>query len=355
MKRSLFARLALAVAGLAAVVGVTAAPADAAVPDRKGWVLWNQAAAATVGYGTWPATTTVTPLAPAGRYQVKFPGQAAAGGVVHVTAINSAPHWCQVEAWGISGADEIVILRCYKLGGVLDPTSFSAFFTSASGLPAPGPYGYVYSTAAGAVINQYNSSGAANSVIPGPVGQWLVKFPNILTGGPLDGGVQATAVNSATGAKCKVAGWSSLTTGQEVKVYCFDSFGMPFNTAFTVTYQHKVSLYGATIPPKYHGYLLFQPPVGPPTTNFNAVLGLSFNTVAGAGPGLWLVTFPRVGFAQNTVQVTAYGPSSDFCGLNTFWINMSAGPDVVVRDVKCWTAGGAASANGFTVSTSSIL
>lgn len=348
------ARFTIGLAALAAVMAVTA-PAGAAVPDRKGWVLWNQGPAATIVFGTWPAATTVIPLAPAGRYRIKFPGQAAPGGIVHTTAINSSPHWCQAESWSPSGPDEIAIIRCYRIGGVLDPTSFSAFFTSASGLPGPGPYGYVDSQAGGVIVSQYNSSGGVNTSTPGGGGQWTVRFPGIITGGPLDGGLQATAVNTATGARCKVASWVSDAAGQDVQVHCFDSFGAPFNTRFTLTYQHKVSLYGALIPPKYHGYVLYQPPAGPPTTNFNAQLGFNFDTIAPSGMGLSLVTFPSIGFAQNTVQVTAYGANSDFCGLNTFWANIGSGPDTVVRDINCFTSGGVPVNTGFLVTSSSIL
>lgn len=90
-------------------------------------------------------------------------------------AIHNAPHWCQAESWFQSGIDEIVNIRCYRAGGVLDPTSFSAFFVRASGGPASGPYGYVDSAASGALVSQYNSTGAANSSTPTGIGQWLVK------------------------------------------------------------------------------------------------------------------------------------------------------------------------------------
>ena len=69
--------------GAATLVGVT--PAQAAVPDRFGFVLWN--GSAVVPSGTVPAATTVL-FSPPGRYRITFPGQAAHGGVVHVTAIN---------------------------------------------------------------------------------------------------------------------------------------------------------------------------------------------------------------------------------------------------------------------------
>src|SRR3954468_21705821 len=106
---SLLARL-LACALMPAAALTTIQPANAAVPDRKAWVLGTQSAGAVVPTGTWPAPSSVIPLAP-GRYQLKFPGQGAPGGVVHVTAINTAPHWCQAENWFQSGTDEIVNIR----------------------------------------------------------------------------------------------------------------------------------------------------------------------------------------------------------------------------------------------------
>ncbi|MFC0629362.1 hypothetical protein [Kribbella deserti] len=344
-------RILACIALLAAFFGFVR-PAQAAVPDAKAWVLWNQTSGATVGFGTWPANTTVTPIGVA-RYQVRFPGQAAPGGVVHVTAVHDAPHWCQAETWFPSGADEIAIIRCYRVGGALDPSSFSAFFTRSSGPSASGPYGYVDSQASGALVSSYNSVGAANVSTPTGVGSWHVRFPGLVTGGPLDGSLQATAVNNVTGARCKVGGWSSNAGGQDVKVACFNSAGAPFNTRFTLTYQHKVSLYGATMPPKYHGYLLNQPPLGPATTNFNSVFGFGANTIMASGPGLSMVTFRGIGFPQNTVQVTAYANGSSFCGLSTAWNNFT--PDLIVRNVNCFTNAGAPINTGFTISTSSIL
>lgn len=353
MSRTTVARLVVPLIGVAAALGV-AAPANAAVPDRKGWVAYNQPAAAVVPAGTWPPATTVVVLA-VGRYQVKFPGQGAPNGIVHVTAIHNGPHWCQAEAWFVSGADELVNIRCYRAGGVLDHSSFSAFFTRSSGLGAGGPYGYVDSLPTGVLVSQYNATGAANVSAHLAVGQWQVKFPGLVTGGPVDGSLQATAVQAGTGARCKVATWSSLATGQNVIVMCFNSAGAPFDTRFTLSYQYKTALYGAAIPPKYFGYVWNQPPLGPPTTNFNSVLGLGANTIVVAGPGLWLVTFPRIGFAPDTVQVTAFDATSHFCGLNTFWAHIGPGPDTVVRDVNCFTNAGAPVATGFLVSASSVL
>ncbi|MEU7819315.1 hypothetical protein [Catellatospora sp. NPDC049111] len=338
--------------GIVAMLGtllVAGTPAQAAVPNRFGFVLWN--GAAVVAGGTTPAATTVAPLG-VGLYQVTFPGQAAPGGVVHVTAITNGPRWCQAETWFPSGVNEIAIIRCYRVGGVPDNSGFSAFFTMASGVGASGPYGYVDTQPTGVIISQYNAAGAANLVTPLGVGQWSVKFPNIGSGGPIDGSAQVTAVASV-GTRCKIRNWTSIPAQQEVIVFCFNSAGALVNSRFTVSYQQKASLYGAGFPPQYFGYLWNAPPVGPAFTNFNSVLGYGANTLISAGPGLSLVTFRQIGFAPLTVQVTAAGSNSNFCGLNFPWT--ISGVDLYVRDVSCYTNAGAAVNTGFTVSASSRL
>lgn len=246
---SLPARLAASLLMLATILTIVQ-PADAAVPDRKGWVLWNQTTATVVPTGTWPAGSTVTPLGGTGRYQIRFAGQGAPNGVVHVTAINDAPHWCQAETWFQSGVDETAIIRCYRTPGVLDWTSFSASFVRASGGPPHGPYGYVDANGTGGTISQYNSSGGVNTATLLSTGQYQVRLPGVVTGGNFDGSVQVTAVNAGLGARCKVRIWFSSGAGQDIRVLCFDSAGMLLNTRFTVTYQYRVSLYGAAYPPK---------------------------------------------------------------------------------------------------------
>ena len=349
---SLPARLAASLLMLATFLTATQA-ADAAVPDRKGWILWNQTTTSVVPTGTWPAGSTVTPIV-VGRYQIKFAGQGAPNGVVHITAINEAPHWCQAETWFQAGADEIAIVRCYRTPGVLDWTSFSASFVRASAGPPHGPFGYVDANGTGGVISQFNSAGGINTANLLTTGQYHVRLPGVVTGGTFDGSVQVTAVNAGTGARCKVRSWSSGPGGQDIRVLCFDSAGVLLSTRFTLTYQYRVSLHGAAYPPKYFGYFLFQPPAGPPATNFNSVLGPNTNTSTPAGLGLRMVTFPRIAFTPNTVQVTAFGSNSNFCGLNTFWTNITPGPDLIVRDVNCFTSAGAAVNTGFTVSATSL-
>ena len=334
-------------AGLALAGADTAA--QAAVPDRLGFVLWN--GSAPVASGTSPATTTVTVLG-VGRYEVLFPGQAAAGGVVHVTAINSAPHWCQVNGFGPSGADEKVLISCHRVGGAPDPSAFSAIFSSSSGPAAGGgAFGYVNSQVTGALVSQYNSAGLANTASHTSTGQWLVKFPGLATPGPVDGSLQATAVSPQVPARCKVAAWSSSGGSQTVKVSCFDAGGAPLDTQFTLTYQYQRSLYGAVMPPKYFGYLWNSPPLGPASTNFNSQVGPGANTISSSGIGLSLVRFPLLGAPPDDVQVTAAGGGSEFCGLNWAWTY--SGTDTIVRDVNCFTNAGAPVNTGFLISDNS--
>ena len=342
----------LAVAAAAALGALAdAAPAHAAVPDAFGFVLWN--GSSVVPSGTFPPGSTAGPIVP-GRYKVVFAGQATSGGVVHVTAINGAPHWCQVEAFGPSGANEVAVVSCYRAGGALDASAFSVIFDRSSGpvAIAAGRFGYVDSTATGAIVSQFNSSGAPNAVSHLGVGQWMVKMPGLGTPGPIDGSAQATAVNAGP-ARCKVAKWASNTSGQLLQVLCFDPAGSLLDTRFTLTYQYQRSLYGPVAPPKAFGYLFNVPPVGPPSTNFNFVTGPGTNTVTPAGAGLSLVRFPAIGVVPDNVQVTSTGGTSDFCGLNTFWAH--GGGDTIVRDVNCFTNAGAPVNSGFLISANATV
>jgi hypothetical protein len=343
------ARLCALVTVAAVGALAVAAPAHAAVPDRFGFVLWN--GAAVVPSGTFPAANTVVMLVP-GRYRVIFSGQGAKGGVVHVTSINPAPHWCQVDAFWQAGADELAQIACYKAGGALDASAFSAIYDSSSGPPAVpgGQFGYV--DWAGAIVSQYNSAGGVNVVAHLGIGQWHVRMPGLATPGPIDGSLQATAINDSP-VRCKVGKWGSGAAGQDIIVLCFNPAGALADTRFTLTYQYQRSLYGGLAPPKRFGYLWNAPPLGPPSTNFNFPLGPGVNTLTPAGLGLSLVRFPQLAVLPDDIQVTASGGNSNFCGLNTIWAH--AGPDTIVRDVNCFDNAGVPVDTGFLISDNSAF
>jgi hypothetical protein len=332
----------------AGAVALGGAPAHAAVPDRAGFALF----AGGVVSHAMPVGTTVTPIA-VGRWQVRFPGQAAPGGVVHVTAVHDAladppGRWCQVDAWGPVGADELVRVSCYAPGGVLDSRpGFSVMFTRSSGpLVGGGRYGYIDSSAAGVILSQYNSAGAANSVIHAGTGFYTVSFPGMGTPGPQDGGLQVTAVNPATGARCKVGGWGSGPNGPFARIVCHNGAGALFDTRFTVSFQYRQSLYGPAFPPGRFGYLWNAPPLGPASTNFNST-GVP-NMLVGAGP--WTARFPNLATNLANTQVTAFSVSSNFCNLHGPWV--VGGVDMFFR-INCFTNAGVMVPSGFFASHSS--
>jgi hypothetical protein len=331
------------------VVFAIPAAAPAAVPDRFGFALWN--GAAVVPSGTFPAATTVAPFA-VGRYRVAFPNTAAPNGVVHVTAINTNG-WCQAVVWGASGTTELVFIDCYNAAGVRANTAFAATFSSSSGiLPAgTGGFGTLDSTPTGAVISQYNSAGPVNTVAHVGTGQYQVQLPGLGTAAPFEGSLQATAVNPNVAARCKILRWATTPPAQVVLVGCFDAVGALADHRFTLTYQNRRAVYGGFNPPRNFGYLWNAPPVGPPPTNFNSLLGFGVNTLTPSGMGLSLVRFPQIAVRPDDVQVTAHGADRNYCGLQTIWSSFP--PDVLVRNVACFQPGGAPINAGFFIAYAS--
>jgi hypothetical protein len=326
-----------------------AQPASAAVPDRFGFVLWSGGGVSQAQ----PAGTTVVPGVP-GRWTVTFPGQGIAGGVVHVTAVHDAltfppGRWCQAEAWGNVGGNEVVRVACYRPGGFLDPQpGFSVQFARSSGVVGAGFYGYIDSNPAGAIIDQYSSLGFANNVFHAGVGMYSVAFIGMGTPGPQDDSLQVTAANPGVGARCKVASFNSSANGQFARIFCFNSAGAFADNRFTVTYQFRRSLYGPAFPPGRFGYLWTIPPLGPPSTVFNSTGGpVGF----GAGPPVWTVAWANLyTTAPSNTQVTAFGTTSHFCGLHKPW-----GPSgtTLIANVNCFTNAGVPVVSGFFASHSS--
>src|SRR5215472_10777577 len=143
----------LATAGLAAGLALTAAgTAQANVPNKWGFAYVDNPSAPSIPVlshqaGTWPSPLHVhsTPIS-AHRVVVTFPQLASKNGVVHVTAVNDAPVWCQVVKVGTAGPNEVVVVRCYKAGGVALFSPFTVLYTTSSKgpFPANSAYGYVH-------------------------------------------------------------------------------------------------------------------------------------------------------------------------------------------------------------------
>jgi hypothetical protein len=341
-----FAALCLG-AGLAtALVGV----AQAAVPDRWGFAFVDKPAVPGIPdlnhqAGSWPSPfkVHVTPGA-TGRVFVRFPHIGSKGGVVHVTAVTANPVWCQAQKWGPSGISEVVVVRCFKAGGVPVFAPFTVLYTKSSKAPFPPgrAYGYVHFTPGQGIVARFNSAGATNTVTPGATGVWVVAMPG-LGSATRAGNVQVTAVDATGPAKCQLSDWASAPARQLLRVRCYDGGTAPLNTGWTLSYQRGRAITGAQ--PKRFAYTFDNKPLSagpyapvPPEVNFNSASGI--NKIRSAGAGLRLVQFPLVGVLPNTVLVTPFQIGAGFCNLITLWATSAAAPNVTVRDVACYTAAG---------------
>jgi hypothetical protein len=341
------ASAALVAGALISATGV----AQAAVPDQWGFAYVSQPSVPGVPVlahqaGSWPSPFVVhTTPGVIGQVFVTFPRIASRGGVVHVTAVtDERPIWCQVQKWRPAGVNEVVVVRCFEATAGPPVPMFSAFTvtyskSSKGPFPAGRGYGYVHYQPGSGVVARFNSVGGTNTVTPGPVGVWTVRMPGLGSAGRA-GGVQVTAVNPAVPAKCELAGWASAPAGQAFLVRCFSGTTTPLKTAWTLTYQRGRAITGTQ--PNHFGYTFDNMPliVGTyapvPPVNFNSLGGV--NTVSGAGGGLRLVKFPRVGLLPDNVLVTGFKVGPGFCNLITVWGTF--GSNVIVRDVSCYTATG---------------
>lgn len=348
-------------AGLAAAA---AGPAQAAVPDKWGFAYVSKPAVAGIPdpahqAGSWPAAFKVhTAPGAIGRVFVTFPRVASKGGIVHVTAVNAGPVWCQAEKWAPAGINEVAVVRCHKAGGAPVFSPFTVLYTTSTKGPFPAgrAYGYVHFQPAAGIVASFNSVGAANTVTPAGVGVWTVRMPGLGSSASA-GNVQVTAVNPSGPAKCEIAGWSSAPGGQRFAVACFNGGSAPLKTGWTLSYQRGRSIFGGQ--PKLFAYTFNNKPSvpgpyapAPAPVNFNSLAGI--NTIRRAGTGLSLVQFPRVGVLPNTVLVSPFKIGPGFCNLLTLWATFAASAQVTVRDVACYNSAGAnATSASFITYTSS--
>jgi hypothetical protein len=354
MSRSRIGRRLIACFGAASLAaGIFAAAtgvAQAAVPDKWGFAFVAKPTVPGVTdlqhqAGSWPAAfhAKSAPGAP-GQVAVTFPRIGSKGGVVHVTAVNPGPVWCQVQKFGPSGVNEIVIVRCFHPGGAAVFSPFTVLYTTSTKGPfSTGAYGYVHVTPPNTIVASFNSVGAVNTVTPVAVGVWNVKMVG-LASPTLAGNVQVTAVNASVPAKCEVAGWASpASIGQVFQVRCYNALSAPLKTGWTLSYNRARAITGRAN--KLFAYTFNNKPLipgpyapVPPAVNFNSVGAI--NTITKSGTGLSLVKFPGVGVLPNTVLVSGFKVGPGFCNLLSPWATTVGAPIVLVRDVACYTATG---------------
>jgi hypothetical protein len=290
----------------------------------------------------------------AGRYSVFFPGIAADQGVAHVTAVNDQPVWCQLGGYGPTSLGERVDVICTELGGRFQDNRFAVVFSTSTAPPAgPGAYAYLQATAAGGLLDSYNSGAAPNLLSHAGVGLYSVTLSGLSTP-TLAGGLQVTAVNARVSARCKVGSWRPSGAGQGARILCFDAAGAPADSGFTLSFQLRRAITGGFFPPSRFGYLydttLF--PAGPPLeTNFNSLVGPGANTPVVPGA---LDRFPSIGALPDHAQATAVSADPNWCILTAPWITNTNPPDAFVQ-VRCFDPAGATIVNPVLVTyTSSV-
>lgn len=344
-------------ATLTATLLVTAGPARAATADQWGFgYVDNPTTAAwtdlnhSYQYGSWktafPGLWAQGIKVTTGRYQVRFPqvGTAVRGNA-HVTAVNRSGDYCQITRWGQSLTYEIVEAQCSKPGGTPVDSRFTVAWTSSTGIlpTASSTYASVqYGTLA--VVQSYNSTGAAVSVTTVGVGLYQVWFSGVGVATTLAGNLQVTAIQpNAIPRRCKVARWGFSASDIVAIVACFDATGAPVASEFNASYHRERSVIASFAPPKVIGYVWT---AGGGQTNFNYPAGgFGFNTFGLiAPPGRYLVKYPFLGLRETHTQVTAFGDTSNYCHLTDLWTIPSGSAEV---DVMCFDNTGTASPSAF--------
>jgi hypothetical protein len=331
--------VALVAALFAAILLIPGSPAAAATADRFGFAFvdnptvpaWT-ALPGPYQYGSWAAGPVATGGKFAlGRFLVKFPNIAAgARGNVHVTAVAGDGRFCETVRWYASGLDQIVDVQCFKAGGFQTDTPFTVLWTLSSGVvPAASTYASVQVSTPGAIIQQYNSTGGPVLVTPSPVGYYSIRFSGVGVAGVQAGNIQVTAVQpNAQSRRCKVVRWTTSGTDVVALVACFNPVtGALIDSDFVASFHRRRAVTATT--PTYFGYV-----ASPFTaqTNFNSLYGFGANSIGGM-----VIKYPDLHQKETHSQVTAYGDSSNYCGLEKLWTD--AGGTALVS-IACFTNAG---------------
>jgi hypothetical protein len=278
-----------------------------------------------------------------GRYRVTFPGLVSPDvsglGVPHVTAYGGDGSTCYIEAFGRTFTYTHIDVGCFSPAGHRVDGRFTASLITAMASWQGRPMAYMYAPAAGLFLRWgFNSSGAENTVTLTGQGRYEVRLPNLAAGA---GHVQVTAYG--TGGRCKVDRWVPDGTTQVVHVLCFDRTGNPTSDlGFFLTYVERLNLLGLStgFDPDGHdsAYAWANRPTASDwyTPNPLYQFANSTNDAATArriGPGDYVVKFQDVDLNTGNVQVTAYGPGTEYCGVVNW--NSFAG----IR-VRCHNVGG---------------
>ena len=350
-----------AAASLAVAAAVTltgAAPAQAAVADVWAFAYLDNATPpanfvmdTTRQSGTfrtpcpndWATVTSPS----VGVYRVVFPCSAAYGGIVHVTAVDSAGNFCEAGRWLPNGRNQLVYVFCFDAAGAAAYTRFTVLFTTSSGTVTSGAHAYAFVDPTGTAATSFNSNAGAVTTSKIGTGAYVVRLSGVAPSTYI-GNLQATAVQpGVTPRRCRVADLDHRKPDYLVYVTCTDAAGINSDSYFTLSFHHKRAVFGSLAPPYNMGYVLAGPPW--PDTNYNSVTGP--NVVTAFAPGQWDVTLPQVATGATHMQVTAYGGPAAYCQLSDVWTTV--GTDIFAHTVACFGPGGTPVTNQFFATYSS--
>jgi hypothetical protein len=147
---------------------------------------------------------------------------------------------CKVVAWGGSGLDTVVRVRCATPAGApVDDLTVIQYYHATGSDPLQTAYLWASMPAAASYTPpagySYNSTGGVNTIAHGvEPGEYLAFLPGLATRG---GDPHVTAYGTTTD-YCKIATWYQTTAGSFVAVRCFNAGGDPVDTYWSLRYTH---------------------------------------------------------------------------------------------------------------------
>lgn len=148
---------------------------------------------------------------------------------------------CKVLAWGPSGSDTVIRVRCTTPAGLpVDDLTVVQYYHAAGTDSLQTAYLWADSPAAPSytpsLLYSYNSSGGVNQIMHGvEAGEYLAVLPGMTARG---GDPHVTAYGVGIGDHCKVTTWYQGSGCTYVGVRCFKATGEPLDAYWTLRYTH---------------------------------------------------------------------------------------------------------------------
>jgi hypothetical protein len=250
--------LAIGSVGIAAVCLAPALAAAEPLPSRAGQprVAWGYVADRNQYCGDFCFINAkkggvYTAYLGTGSYEVEVNGLGPSGpDDVQVSAAQGGGFaYCMTAGWDVSHPENAtvdIIVDCYDAAGNPIDDEFAFLYQSRPNSFGSAAKGIAFlwadqPTEASYTPNlsyQYNSTGAANTMVRNGTGSYTASIPGLTKKG---GNVQVTAYGSVP-ARCKVSSWSSSESGTSANVLCFDGTGAAADEMFTLAYTIGVPM-----------------------------------------------------------------------------------------------------------------